>query len=220
MRITKIEPQQRRPGRKNVYADGRFLAGVSDETLVRLALRTGDEISPETLSALRSTEELLHAKGVALRFLSTRPRTEREIRDKLREKEFADGEIARTIDELKTANLLNDQEFARMYIRDALALKPLGRIVLRHKLLLLGVDKSTTDQALEEAFAHVDLHALVLQAAREFLRRTRTSRRKEDGRKLRARLTSYLLRRGYPWDVAGPIVKSLTGTDGTDEQHE
>lgn len=220
MRITKIEPQKRRPGRKNIYADGQFLAGVSDETLARLALRTGDEINPDELKALQRTEELFHAKSVALRFLSTRPRTEREIRDKLREKEFADDEIARVTDELKKANLLNDGEFARMYIRDALALKPLGRFVLRRKLLLLGVEKSIADEALEEAFAHLDLHDIVLEAAQQFLKKAHISHREVDRRKLRARLTTFLLRRGYPWDVAGPIVKSLAGTDGSDEQHE
>lgn len=220
MRITKIEPQKKRPGRKNIYADGQFLSGVSNETLMRLALRAGDEITPERLRALQQTEELIHAKGVALRFLSTRPRTEREIRDKLREKEFSDEEIVRTIEELKKSNLLNDQEFARMYIRDALALRPLGRSVLRRKLLLLGVDRSVTDGALDEAFAHIDLHAIVRDAAEQFLKKTLTSQKKPDPRKVRARLTAFLLRRGYSWDIAGPIVKSLTGARETDEQYE
>jgi len=217
MRITKIEPQKRRPGRKNVYADDLFIAGVSDETLMRLAIRTGDVISPDTLKALQHTEEVIHAKSVALRFLSTRPRTESEIRDKLREKEFSEAEIAHTIEELRKSNLLNDREFARMYIRDALALKSLGRIVLRRKLLLLGVDKAVTDEALDEAFTDVDLQSIVREAADQFLKKARQSRRRDDPRKLRARLTAFLLRRGYPWDVAGPIVKSLTGADEPDE---
>ncbi len=32
VRITKIESQQKRPGRKNIYADGKFVAGVSAES--------------------------------------------------------------------------------------------------------------------------------------------------------------------------------------------
>ena len=216
MRITKIEPQKRRPGRKNIFADGQFVAGISDETLLRLALRTGDEIHPDTLKALQKTEELYHAKGVALRYLSSRLRTERELRDKLREKEFADDEISRTIGELRAAGLVNDLEFARMLIRDALALKPVGRSVLRHKLLLLGVEKSVTDQALEEGFASVDMQSIVLEAARQFMKRTRRSRKAEIPRKRRARLTSFLLRRGYSWDVIRPVINSILGSDDSD----
>ncbi|MBM2842078.1 MAG: recombination regulator RecX, partial [Bacteroidetes bacterium] len=96
MRVTKIESQKKNPRRKNVYADGEFVAGVSDETLLRSGLRTGDEISDERLKILIQEEETSSAKQVALRFLAHRPRTTKEIRDKLREKEFAEEEIKQT----------------------------------------------------------------------------------------------------------------------------
>jgi regulatory protein len=210
MRITRIEPQKKRPGRKNVYADDQFIAGVSDETLLRLAIRAGDEIGPDVLKALQQTEELFHAKSAALRLLGVRPRTEREIRDRLREKEFSDEEISQAIDDLKKASLLDDRAFAQMYIRDALTLKPVGRSVIRRKLLLLGVERSIVDESLEEGFAGVDLRATVEELARQFLKKAGTTQRKQDPRRLRARLSAYLLRRGYTWDVAGPTVKSLT----------
>ena len=113
MRITRIEPQKKNPHRKNIYADEQFLIGVSDETLLRFGLRTGDELGDATLKALQATEELLGAKSVALRFLARRQRTEKEIRNKLREKEFGDEEIQKTIDDLRTLGFLNDEEFAR-----------------------------------------------------------------------------------------------------------
>ena len=220
MRITKIEPQKKRPGRKNIYADGQFVAGVSDETLLRLALRTGDELGPDTLKVLQRTEELHHAKSVALRFLSTRPRTEREMRDKLREKEFADDEISRTIDELKASGVLNDLEFARAFIRDSLALKPLGRVAIARKLLLLGITKETAAQTLDEAFASVDPKELALEAGRRFLRKAGTAGKRTDPRKLKARLSSFLLRHGYTWDIAGPVVKLLVDEEATDDDRE
>ena len=220
MRITKIERQKKRPGRKNVYADGQFVAGVSDETLLRLALRTGDEIGPDILATLQRTEQLFQAKAIAHRYLSSRPRTEREIRDKLREKEFPDDDIRRTIDEMRSSGLLDDRHFAEMYIRDALALKPVGKLVLRRKLLLLGVDRLIVDDALQEAFTGVDMETIVLQSAQQFLKRTAASGRKPDPQKLRIRLTNFLLRRGYPWDVAGPVVRSLLGARDWDDRHE
>ena len=218
MRITRIEPQKNRPGRKNLYADGTFLAGVSDETLLRLKLRTGDELSPEILLVLQKTEELHSARNVALRFLSYRPRTEREIRDKLREKEFADPEIAQTVTDLKGAGLLNDREFARMYIRDTLAARATGRMLLKRKMLLLGLDRTTVDESLEEAFSGIDQLDAALGAANKFLRRSRTGSRAVDEAKMRKRLAGFLGRRGYAWDVIDPVLRRvLSGKHHSEE---
>ena len=49
MKITRIETQKKRPGRKSIFADGEFLIGIASDTLVRFGLRTGDEIDERTL---------------------------------------------------------------------------------------------------------------------------------------------------------------------------
>ena len=210
MRITKIEPQKKRPGRSNIYADGKFLAGVGRETLLRLALRTGDEIGPDVLKILLQTEELLSARNAALRFLAVRPRTVREVRDKLREREFGDEEIAQAIDSLAKSGLLNDAEFARMYIRDAMTVRPAGRLLIRRKLLLLGVDKATTDAALDEAFRDVDQRDAALNAATAFLKKARPrGKGKLEVMEARNRLSGFLFRRGYTWETIEPVLRTL-----------
>ena len=209
MRITKIENQKKHPDRKNIYVDGQFFLGVSAETLMRSALRTDDEVGREQLDILQRTEELLSAKNAALRYLSTRPRTEREVRDKLREKEYGEEEIARAIDDLKRSGLLNDEEFSRMYIRDALASRPAGKLLLKKKLLLLGVDKATVDHALHEAFQQVNQEDAAMKAATQFMKKTHSTRKNESALKLRNRLTSFLVRRGYTWNLIETVLKGL-----------
>jgi regulatory protein len=209
MRITSIEPQKKNPTRRNIFADGDFVAGVSAETLLRFGLRVGDEVAPPLIAAIEKAEELVSAKGVALRFLTVRPRTEREIRDKLREKEFGDEEIAQTIASLKASGLLDDAAFARMYIRDALAGRGAGRILLKKKLLLLGVEKSTIDEALEETFAGVDVQAAALALARQFVKKTQNLKKDEPSQKRRNRVSSFLKRKGYGWDTIEAVLKQV-----------
>jgi regulatory protein len=209
MKITRIENQKKRPGRKNIYADGEFLIGVGAETLLAFGLRTGDEITPEKLRQLEKTEDALGAKNSALRFLSARPRSIREVRDRLREKEYGDEEIGKTIDELTRSGLLNDDAFARMFIRNARAIRPAGKVLLKQKLVLLGVPKETLETALAEEFSAEDHAADAAKAAAGFLKKASADRRKEDPFKLKQRLTAYLLRRGYTWDVVGPVVKRM-----------
>lgn len=211
MKITKIEPQKRRPGRKSIYADGEFAIGVAADTLIRFGLRTGDEITPATLRALAHAEELLAARTAALRYLAVRPRTVREIRDALRLKEFPEDVAAETIASLEDARLLDDAAFARSYIRNALSLKPTGRVLLKRKLLLLGVDRVLAEEALEEILEGVSQDDEAARAASSFVAR-KSARGKPDPR-LREQLTGYLLRRGYTWAIVERAVKSALKGD-------
>ena len=217
MKITRIENQKKRPGRKSLFADGVFLMGVGTDTLIRFGLRTGDEITPGTLRRLEHAEELLGARTAALRSLAVRPRTEREIRDTLREKEFSDAAAAETIGALKEARLIDDARFARSFIRNSLTLKPTGRVLLRRKLLLLGVGKALAEEALDEILAGVSQGDDAERAASAFVRR-KSSSMKNDGAKLRHQLTAFLMRRGYAWDIVeGTVKKALKGNTDAGE---
>ena len=221
MRVTKIEAQRNSPGRKNIFADDRFLAGVSDETLIRFGLRTGDTIDAGVVKALQEAEELLSARNTALRFLSYRPRTEQEVRDKLREKEFGDAEIAKTLQELAASGLIDDGGFARMYIRNALAVRPSGRILLIRKLLALGVTRPIIDEAIAETMSEDVQRETALKTAEQFLRKARSHETSRDPRKLRQKLASLLLRRGYPWNTVDAVLRAaLTIPGQNDEIHE
>jgi len=220
LRITRIEPQKRRPGRHNIYVDDRFFLGVSAETLLRLSLRAGDDLSPRQRETLRRTEELFSARQTALRYLSTRPRTEREIRDKLREKEFGDDEIVSTINDLKSTGLINDAEFARMYVRDKTAHRPIGRVLLMRRLLLLGISKEVAGEAIAEVQKAGNQEEAAMAAAQQFLARSRRTSRRDDPRKVRQRLAAFLTRRGYPWDVVQPVLKKAIATGSASDETE
>ncbi|MDH4071249.1 MAG: RecX family transcriptional regulator, partial [Ignavibacteria bacterium] len=88
MRITRIEAQKRRPGRKSIFLDGAFAIGISDETLLRSGLRTGDSLEPEALKELQDLEEVSDARTSALRLLGRRPRSTKELTDRLRRKQY------------------------------------------------------------------------------------------------------------------------------------
>ena len=211
MKITRIENQKKRPGRKSIFTAGEFAIGVATDTLIRFGLRTGDEITEATLEKLSHAEELLAAKNAALRYLAIRPRTEREIRDALRDKEFSDRAALETIASLKESRLLDDASFARSYIRNALVLKPSGRVLLRQKLLLLGVERSLAEEALDEVLTTGSELEDAEKAARAFA--AKKTRARSQGPEFRKKLTAYLLRRGYAWEIVRQAVKKALKDD-------
>ena len=63
----------------------------------------------------------------ALSYLSARMRTVREVEDKLDDLQYGEGDILVTVERLKELNLLNDEEYAREFVRSRLASKPVSR---------------------------------------------------------------------------------------------
>jgi regulatory protein len=221
VRITKIEIQKRTPGRVSIFADGEFLIGLSKETLLRAGLRVGDQISSRQIDELTVQETLLSAKNAALRLLAVRPRSEKELIDRLREKEFSEQDVAAVVGELRTAGLVNDAEFARAYIRNTLTLRPVGELQLRRRLLLLGVSKQVIDGAVASTLADVDMSDVARKAALAYRKRLQHSAKSEDPRKIRNKISAFLARRGYSWTTISTVLKTLDlpkGNESDDEQ--
>ena len=63
----------------------------------------------------------------ALSYLTGRMRSVREVEDKLDDLQYGEGDILITVDRLKELNLLNDEEYAREFVRSRLASKPVSR---------------------------------------------------------------------------------------------
>ncbi|HXF99178.1 MAG TPA: RecX family transcriptional regulator [Bacteroidota bacterium] len=213
MRITRIEPQQHDPTRRNIYIDGEYALGVSAETLLRFGLRTGDELTSERLQALQAAENAAAAKRHALRLLSRRPRSEKEIRDALRTQEFSQNEIETALRDLRSAGLLDDERFARSYIRDHVRLRPKGPVAVRQKLLLLGISKDIIDRSLEEEFPHAVQEQVAYDLAVAFV--DKSSRARTTPQVLRQKLAAILSRRGFTWDVISTVVNKVLRNSDT-----
>lgn len=89
------------------------------------------------------------AISVALNYLKFRPRTVFEIREKLKSKRFEEEDIEKTVSVLKKNKLLDDKEFAKMYVRDRNLLKPTGSYLLKLELRKLGIDDTDIESASE-----------------------------------------------------------------------
>lgn len=207
MRITRIESQKKNRGRKSLYADDTFVVGVSAETLIRAGIRRGDDLDAERLENLRRMESIQAARRTALRYISQRPRTEKEIRNRLQENEFGNIEIEQTIEQLKSTRLINDEEFARIFIRDALSRRPIGAVRMKQKMLLLGLEKHLVESAIAEMCGEEVQSRAARNVAGKFMAKQRGG--KKDSLRVRKSLTDHLIRRGFPWSIVQPLLKTV-----------
>ncbi|MGA2623244.1 MAG: RecX family transcriptional regulator [Bacteroidota bacterium] len=219
MVVTNIERQKRRPKRVNVYIDGEFAVGLHEDVLFKFGLRKGDNVDRETLVSIESAEESHFAKEKALRFIGYRSRSEKELRSKLREKQFHPQVIEDTVRYLRENRFLDDEAFARSFVKDALLRKPTGRLLLRRQLRLKGIDTGIIEEVLDELVPQHDEDTLAIEAASTLLKRFRASRKKIDREKQRARLASLLARRGFGWPTIHAVLRRVLkpGAQTSDE---
>lgn len=205
-RITAIEEQTRHKDRVNVYVDGVFALGLFADVAVALSLKVGQEMTAERLTELADAELRRKAKEDAYRLLSFRARTEKEIVDKLKRREYDESIIADTVAYLHEQSLLDDADFAARFA--ATRSRTHGDRAITMELRQKGVDAATIKQTLAENAdsAGQDAEYDTVYALAE-KRVGENPRDKSPNAK--QKLWAFLARRGFGSDVIKRVVARL-----------
>jgi len=151
-------------------------------------------------------EALGKALQKAYRLLALRPRSERELRDKLREKGVAEAVIHKVIEKLADLKYLNDASFARQWARKLAVNNLYGNRRIELSLREKGISDASIDRAIEEARME-----LSEKKAIEKLIQKKTGRRFGDEMDIREkhRLYQWLVGKGFPADIIYERLKDL-----------
>jgi regulatory protein len=199
--VTAVEPQQRRAGkRSNVYVDGRY--AFSLPTDLAAALRVGEPITALRTADLLWKDQVARAYEHALTFLGARPRSEREIRDRLNKHGYPEEVVALVVEKLRGLDLVNDAQFAGYWVEQRQLHRPRGARLLRQELRRKGVPAEVVSEALEAA--PDDAEDAYRAAARKA-----QSLRALDERTFRQRLGAFLQRRGFGYEVTATVTRRL-----------
>lgn len=198
--ITGIKVQKRNPDRVSLYLDGEFAFGLS--RIIAAWLSVGQWISEEKIQALREQDSNEVAYQRALRLISHRPRTKQEIHQKLLEKGFDDHQAAAVITRLEEAGLVEDREFARMWVENRNTSHPRSRRLIKLELQQKGVAVEEIESALVESADDADL---ATQAAMQQIRKYQNLEWPE----FRKKLSAFLMRRGFSYGTIAPVVQSV-----------
>lgn len=203
--VTSIEPQKRRKKRFNLYIDAEFFCGLSEDTIVRRNLKVGQSFTKKELDKLLLDEQYSKAFDKALRFLGYRPRSEKEIKDKLTLKDFHPKIIDKVIKELKGKGLLNDEEFSRLWIKSRKSLRPSGKYILERELKQKGIDKEIIDKIMAKEINEDEELNLALQAARK----KKKGYKRLPQLKFNQKMSQFLARRGFSWNIIKKVLEKL-----------
>lgn len=208
--ITRIVHQQKNPERVSLFIDGKFALGLPATEIVRRGLKTGQRLTEDDMAILAAVDEGARATDAAIQFIAHRPRSEREVRDRLRKRGYSSEAIEIAVEKVRGWNYLDDKSFAEFWVENRVRHRPRGARMLASELRQKGVDREVIDNVLEETELNEDAAALDL--ARKRLPRLSSLEPQTRER----RLSQYLARRGYDWGTVRTAVRAVLGESEDD----
>ncbi len=202
-RITSLRAVKRSPDRVAVHIDDRFAFSLHQDVVLEFGLAKGKSLGAGEQERMVRRDLAWKARAVALRYMAYRDRTVAEVRRRL-QKAYSDDVADEAVGRLEKMGLLDDRAFAEAYAARRFRQEGHGPARIRADLLKKGVASAVLDEALDKVFAGED--ALADRAAELGRARWRSLSSEADTRKRTRKVCDYLLRRGYPSDLAHRVA--------------
>ncbi len=143
------------------------------------------------------------AKEKALKLLAVRPRSEKELKQKLLQRGFSGKIVFEVISNLKKVDLINDEKFAESWASTRLANKPMGRYLLKQELFRKGIRKELIEEVITKSFEDEK----ELDLAKKLLDKRKKPFKNLEERKIQKKLADFLLRRGFSYDIVNKVMR-------------
>lgn len=212
-KVTQVEPQKKNPHRFNIYLDGLFAFGADEDLVVDQRLVIGKEIPQSDLEKLLFEAQVGKLMERIYILFNIRLRSEKEIRDYLKllnfkrkvkdQEEISSASIDLVIEKLKRKSLINDEEFARVWVEARSKKK--GLRAISAELYKKGIAKELITEAIGKL--SIDTQQ---QAARALLERKLKFWKNLPPLTLRKKAIEFLLRRGFDYSLSRDLVDKNT----------
>ncbi len=157
-----------------------------------------------SISDLRE-KEITRAKNTAYRLLTYRPRSRKELGEKLRDREFGDAVVEAVIADLIRLGYVNDSEFARQWAASRVRLRGFGRRRIEQELRNKGISRDLIRETLGEVFEDAPEADIARQEAEKKLKSL--TRFAPEVR--RRRLAGHLERRGFSSEAIYDVLRRV-----------
>ena len=188
--------------------DGEYALAINAELIYKENLKVKDDVDISKLQEIAEKESYIRCKESAIKIIERSYKTEKEIRDNLKQKGYEEKQINNSIDFLKEYNFINDNTYAKAFIKDKLSSK--GSQKIKYDLMKKGIAKDI----IEENLIKVDKNEEKEVALNVGRKKYESIRRKEsDNYKVSGKLYRFLISRGYAYDIVKDVVKEIMSLD-------
>jgi regulatory protein len=187
--------------RSNIYVDGKFAFSLDNELVLKAALKVGRELTAAEIEELNKKDGFQACLNASFRFLSSRPRSQAEIKERLSRSGYAIEEIERVLEKLKSLKLVDDTAFAAYWKDNRNSFKPLSQRMVKLELRRKGVESEVINETVGKIDENENAYRAAVVKARSLSR--------SDYRAFRDKLSGFLQRRGFDYGVSARTIKRL-----------
>ena len=204
--ITAIKVNKKRPNRRSIFIDGQFAFTVSEGIFFQHNLEEGGKFSDKQIKELTTADEFDKAKQAAVNLLSFRPRSIKEVSNRLVHKGWNKDLADRVTGELVDKGYLNDEEFAAIFARDKAKNKCLGPVALKSELIKTGVAQKIIEQTIEAVYSKYPADELI----QRLMKKRGIDLDVPLVKKEKQRFINQLKRKGFTWEQMESVVRNLS----------
>jgi len=190
-----------RTRRYQVLVEGAVALEADEEVIARFGLTKGRALGEDEMAEIHRADQALLASRAALRLLKFRSRSRQELARALRGKKFEEEAIQVALERLESVGLIDDERLAGHLARQ-LRERKIGSRLVRQKMLLAGLSRELTDDALAALGEEGELQR-AQELAEKYVRRSAA----EAPDRLRRRLYGYLQRRGFDDGICRQVIE-------------
>lgn len=146
--------------------------------------------------------------NLSLRYLSYRPRSEKEVLDYLKEKQkkspaLTDEIIFSIISKLQEYKFINDLEFAKFWIKQRTQFRNKPLRIINYELRQKGISQSMINEMLDDQ----ENRDMDYVSAKKLAEKKLDFYRGLEPEKRREKVMNYLLRKGFSYDIVKKIFR-------------
>ncbi|HRI48158.1 MAG TPA: regulatory protein RecX, partial [Ignavibacteriaceae bacterium] len=153
----------------------------------------------------------------AIDLIARRPHSAFELKIKLMNRKYDKDLIDSIIKDLTQKNILNDREFAIQYSAERTSLRKIGKQKIKSELIKKGIPNSIIEEVLENIDYADDYENAVKLAEKKY---KSLHNRKIPPEKIKNKIISFLLSKGYDYEIAKQSVKKLELTKNLGDDFE
>lgn len=198
MKITRIQTQVKNAERYSIFVDEKYAFSLSADALLESHLAQGQDLSQAELTDLKRQSQEDKAFNLTLAYVVRRMRSEGELADYFRRKQYAPELAEQILERLRRLRFVDDEEFARRWVANRRQLKATSTKKLRLELRQKYIANDIIQTVLAED--ETDEKAML----RELVTKKRRQTRYQDDQKLMA----YLARQGFSYDDIKSALES------------
>lgn len=140
----------------------------------------------------------------ALRYLSFRPRSEKEIRDYLLKKKADEQTLEKIVKNLKEHKFIDDESFVKWWIEQRTVIKPRAEKFIRFELRRKGINQDLIDKNFEGDLVS-DYEKAKNLADKRLVRYSKLT----DRNKIYEKLGRFLASKGFNYDTIKEVIDQI-----------